>query len=328
MLIFNLPKEVLAQIVRYANFNGDLPGLRLVHPRLLGVLGYQYRLLLEDTLLRYGISSRTLSLYRSQHVGRPFPHSDLDPVMLDVLALDRFLRETGSLAVDAEQALRPLHNVLVEHQPSSREPFMLFAAFTRVLNSSTTVSHTTAFDLLAPSPNGAQTYSKRYSDSFLRFLKQELTLVELEAIIGAISVCAMKLWSTVFVFRPKDSTVTGFGSLSGASFNTDQAILTEHIIWKGPLWAARVLELYGPAETGATSTTQVDAVVGNNLIKDAVWRGTREEGARLAANGLARLLWKERQERIEAKASSTAEKISITDMRVNPSVWRGSSGDM
>ncbi|EXJ58788.1 hypothetical protein A1O7_06218 [Cladophialophora yegresii CBS 114405] len=327
MLILDLPNEVLAHIVRYANLNGDLSGLRLVHPRLLGVLAHQSRLLLADKSLRYGISPRALRLYRSQHVGRPFAHDHLDPAMLDVLALDQFLRETGSLAVDADRALRPLHNASVEHQPSSREPFMLFAAFTRVLNSSTTISHSTAFDLLAPSPNGGQTYSKSYSDSFLQLLKQELTLVELEAIIGAISICAMKLWSTVFVFRPKDSTVTGFGSLSGASFNTDQAILTEHIIWKGPLWAARVLELYGPAEIGATPT-QLDADVGSNLIKEAVWRGTREEGARLAANGVARLLWKERQERIEAKANASAEKISIADMRVNPLVWRGSSGDM
>jgi hypothetical protein len=128
------------------------------------------------------------------------------------------------------------------------------------------------------------------------------------------------------MFRPKDSTVSGFGSLSGASFNTDQAILTEHLIWKGPLWAAQVLKLHGPAEIGATPAA--NAEIGDKLVQEGIWKGSREEGARLAANGVARLLWKERQEKIEAKASSSAGKISITDMRANPSVWRGASGDM
>jgi hypothetical protein len=317
--ILDLPTEVLAQVVRYANLNGDLSHLRQSNSRLLEVFSYQYRLLLEDLSIRYGISPRALSLYRSQNGGRPRIHGNLQPSRLDVLALDHFLQQTRSLAVDVDRALHLPQNALLAQQLSSREPFMLFAVFTRVLNSSATVSHSTASDLLAPSPDGERTYSKRCSNSFLQFLKHELTLDELEAIIGAISVCAMRLWSTVFMFRPKGSTVSGFGSLSGASFNTDQAILTEHLIWKGPLWAAQVLKLHGPAEIGATPAA--NAEIGDKLVQEGIWKGS-------AANGVARLLWKERQEKIEAKASSSAGKISITDMRANPSVWRGASGDM
>ncbi|KAJ9606820.1 hypothetical protein H2200_008830 [Cladophialophora chaetospira] len=196
-----------------------------------------------------------------------------------------------------------------------------------MLTSSSKVSHSTTSDVLVPAPDGRQTFSKSFSDEFVHFLKEELTLEELEAIIAAISVCVTRLWSAVFMFRPKDSTVVGFSSLSGTSFSTDQAILTEHVIWRGPLWVSRILDQYGPGERVATQIGD-EIEVEEILVKEGLWKGSREEGARLAANGVARLLWKERQERIETKANASAGKVNITDIRVNPSVWRGSSGDM
>ncbi len=328
MSILDLPTEILAELVRHSNLNGGLLSLRLSNSRLLKVVSCQAALLLEDLSIRYGVSNRALRLYLSQkHEGLPGKDPP-QPRNLDVLALSQFLHTTDSLGVDADRAFHHTPQTSMRHSlPSSREPFVLFAVFNHIIKSSLTISHSTASDLLAPSLDGGQTFSKRISEDLLRFLKQELTLEELESVIGAISVCAMRLWSAVFMFRPKDSTVSEFGGISGASFNADQAILTEHIIWRGPLWVVRMLRLYGPEGTGASQTGDANEM-DDSLIRHGVWRGSREEGARLAANGVARLLWKERQERIEARASASAEKVSITDMRVSASVWRGSSGDM
>ena len=322
-----LPTEIVAQIVRYSNVNGDLSSLRLSNSRLLNVASSQPSLLLEDLSIGYGVSARALHLYLSQNQGiTPVCHFS-EPKILDVLVLGQFLHSIGILGMDVDRALvHASQSPIQDSRPSSREPFVLFAVFNQIINSSLITSHSTASDLLTPSPDGAQIFSKRPSERFVQFLKQELTLKELEAIIGAISVCATRLWNAVFMFRPKDTTVSGFGSISGASFNADQAILTEHIIWRGPLWVARILRLFAPSSERATQIESAHEI-DDSLIREGMWRGSREEGARLAANGVARLLWKERQDRIEARASA-AQKVSITDMRVSASVWRGSSGDM
>ncbi|KIW95469.1 uncharacterized protein Z519_04054 [Cladophialophora bantiana CBS 173.52] len=326
--ISELPAEILAQIVRYANLNGDVPNLRLSNSRILALADSQTHLLLDDLCFRYGISARVRDLYLSQKAGERFSRTRR-PNIIHVMAFGNFLRMTGLLAADLDRGIRqPTLTGVPPSQLGNREPFLLFAIFSQVLNSSLEFSHSTIADLLAPSPDAGHLLSKQFSEKFVHFLRQELALEELEGIIGAISVCSMRLWGTVFLFRPRDSTISSFGSLSGASFNTNQAILTEHVIWKGPLWASRILRVYGPADAGSTQETKMGAEVDDNLVREGVWRGTRCEGARLAANGVARLLWKERQQKIDAKASAAAERTSIADLRIDASVWRGSSGGL
>ena len=326
--IFDLPTEILSQIVRYVNLNGDLAELRSSNSNFVELSSHQSRFLFEDLCIRYSVSPQTAQYLLSKDHGKPFTNNEFEPNKSDILRWTYFLHKTEILGSDADQAMsHTLPHKISRLQLSSREPFVLFASLTRLLNSSLTTSHSTASDVLAPSPDGGQYISKRFSERFVKFLGPCLTLEELEAIIAGISVCVAKLWSSVFMFRPKDSTISGFGSLSGASFSTDQAILTEHVIWRGPIWVAKILERFGSGDnfpTYAESSTKVDDV----LVKEGVWKGSREDGARLAANGVARLLWKERQRKIEAKGAASADKVSIVEMRVNASVWRGSAGDI
>lgn len=181
---------------------------------------------------------------------------------------------------------------------------MLFAVVSRLLNDSATVSRMTG-DLLAPSASGEHSESKLMSQRLRHLLRHELTLEELESVIAAINVCTNRLWSTIFLVSPRDSSVSSFGSLSGVSFNTDQAILTEHVIWKGPRWVSRLLGEYVTRGGEQGCGTGGDGHLDMTLVNEGVWRGSREDGARLAANGVARFLWKEREERIEQRAGST-----------------------
>jgi hypothetical protein len=320
LCVLDLPAEILAQIVRHVNINGDFSRLRLSNSRFLEIGFHRHRLLFEDLCLRYDIGRRSSRLYLSLAGAKRTVNGGLEPSTRDVLKFTNFLHETKALAAGVDHAMS-------RRQLSSREPFVLFAIFSEVLNSSLTISHSTMSDLLAPAVDAVYSFSKSFSQNFVQFLREELTLEELEAVIAGISVCVTKLWSDVFMFRPKDYTISGFGSLSGASFNTDKAILTEHVIWRGPLWAARILKLYGSARN-PLSNTDIGTQLDDTLVRDGIWKGSREEGARLVANGVARLLWRERQLKIDAREKLSAGPARITDMRVDVSVWRGSSGDM
>ncbi|OAL35165.1 hypothetical protein AYO20_05642 [Fonsecaea nubica] len=320
-----LPTEILAQIVRYAHLNGDLPNLRLSNSRSWALADHQSRLLLDDLCSKYGISARVRDRYLTHKQGNKFPSDIQQPDIIHIMAFGNFLRMTGLLAADLDRAMIHLSRTAVPTlRGCAREPFVLFEIFNQVLNSSLRVSNSATADLLVPSPDAEQSVSKQFSEEFVHFLRHELTLEDLEGIIGAISVCSMRLWSSVFLFRPKDSSVSSFGSLSGASFNIDQAILTEHVIWKGPLWASQILKKYGLADVASSNQTEVDFEIDDILVRKGIWSGSRSQGARLAANGVARLLWKERQQRIEAQTSASAERTSITE----PSVWRRFPGEI
>jgi hypothetical protein len=75
-------------------------------------------------------------------------------------------------------------------------------------------------------------------------------------------------------------------------------VLMEHVIWRGPLWVAQVLRLQCPS-LGEFREDGCRQSVDERLANEGIWNGTRQEAARLVANGVARLLWKERQLRIE-----------------------------
>lgn len=320
--ILNLPPEILSRVVRDVALSGELFSLRLSNSHLLEVISGQPQLLLEDLCRQYGVGHRIMELYLSAKMSS---HQHLS-----IITFGNFLHKTAVLGSDVDRAIsNPEHTSGSGTQFGSREPFVLFAVFSHELNSSLQAAHSTMSGVLAPSSDGGSSYSMQFSQTFLRFLHDEVSLEDLEAIISAVNVCTLKLWSSVFMFRPKDSTVSGFGSLSGASFNTDQSILTEHVIWKGPSWVFQILNKYGPVESGMMRKAGGGAGAEDILVKEGLWRGSREEGARLAANGVARLLWKERQRKIEARVSVTpVDKMAITDLRVNASVWRGSSGDL
>jgi len=326
--LLDLPTEILVQILQYVNLNSDITCLRLCNSRLAASISQQGHRFLKDLCSHHRIGPRALELFTRHSNANHVSSGTATQEVLHVLALSRFLQDMRSITGDVE----PMLGSSSDLQPgsphlASREPYVLFAVMSHLLNSSSTVTPWNG-DVLAPSADGEQSLSKLLPERCLHFLDTEVSLEELESVVAAINLCSTRLWSTIFLFRPKDYSVLSFGSLSGASFNMEQALLTEHVIWKGPLWVARILAW---SKTGEDQEAQEPSKCGNvdlTLVDKGIWRGSHQEGARIAANGLARLLWKKRQEKIEQKASSSNIRVVITDMRVNAAVWRGSSGDM
>ncbi|KAK5062728.1 hypothetical protein LTR84_004802 [Exophiala bonariae] len=330
-VLLDLPAETLVQISQHVNLNGDLSRFRQVNSRLNDISQGQSRHFLDNLRRRYGLRSHIVDLYFRRKLESSASKSN-EPRLANVLALDHLLRSMETLAEDVDRALRSRTNIHEIHAPHiDRESFLLFAILSHLLRLSQTVLSMTG-TVLAPCSSGETFAPKLLGPGFVQFVQHELELSDLESIISVINVCATKLWSTIFLFRPKDSTVSSFGSLSGYSFNTDQAILTEHVIWKGPKWVSQILTRYGASsvDKGDASSMARDHEERNDqIVTEGVWRGSHENGALLAANGVARLLWKERQQKIEqVKRGDVVQAVAITNMQTNPVVWRGSAGDM
>lgn len=330
-VLLDLPAETLVQISQHVNFNGDLPRFRQVNSRLNDISQGQSRHFLDSLCQRYDLTLPIVDLYFRRKL-ESSASSSSEPRLADVLALDHFLRSMEAVAEDVDRILRSRTNSQQGRaRHIDRESFLLFAILSHLLRLSQTVLSMTG-TVLAPCNSGETFAPKLLSKGFIHFVQHELALSDLESIISIINVCATKLWSTIFLFRPRDSTVSSFGSLSGYSFNTDQAILTEHVIWKGPKWVSHVLKRYGASRehTGdAYSMARDHWELHDQIVTEGVWRGTHENGALLAANGVARLLWRERQQKIEqAKRGDPVPAVAVTDMQTNPVVWRGSAGDM
>lgn len=166
------------------------------------------------------------------------------------MGLGRILSRMTVVTAEMDREVQVPGDVAVAHpRLVNREPFILFAIFSQLLNLSLTVPSMTG-DIMAPSADGRLSVSKRLSNKIVRFLKDGLTLSELESVVAALNVCATKLWNGLLLFMPRDSTVSNFGSPSGVAFNTDQAVLTEHVIWRGPGWGSGLLEDCGHVGMG------------------------------------------------------------------------------
>lgn len=294
--LLDLPTEILVQITQYATFNGDLPHFRHVNTRFNDISKEQSHRFLDDLCQRHDLGARVVDLYFTCRLGAPSLECG-EPRLMDVIALDHFLRGVEIVAADTDKALRSRPDTdRTRPYHISRESFLLFAVLSHLLSLSKTVLSMTG-TILAPCHSGETFAPKVPSDDFVHFLQSELALLDLESIIAAINVCATRLWSTIFLFRPTDMTVTSFGSLSGYSFNTHQAILAEHTIWKGPKWVSQVLERYNTSPGLTFLQTQEEPE--DRIVTRGIWNGSHENGALLAANGVARMLWKERQDKIE-----------------------------
>lgn len=329
--LLDLPTEILVQITHHAHFNGDLPRFRQVSSRFNDISKEQSRQFLDSLCRKYSLRAPVVNLYFTRRLGTSTTESN-EPRLADVIALDHFLRSVEIVAADVDKALQSKADKHRAHPQSiDRDSFLLFAVLSHLLRLSQTVLAMTG-TILAPCNSGETFAPKLLNDGFVQFLRYELALSELESIIAAINICATRLWSTIFLFKPRDSTVSSFGSLSGYSFNADQAILTEHTIWKGPKWVSQVMARYGGStgdETAGLSSSPSHRDFDDRIVTQGVWRGSHENGALLAANGVARMLWKERQDKIEqVKRGDPVQPLAITDMGANPVVWRGSSGDM
>lgn len=302
----DLPTEILVHILRYANLNGDLAGLRQCNHRFLEVISRQGSFLLSDLCFQYRIASRAVDIFLSARKSEDHGSSGASsPSTLNTIALSSFLHKMNIVAADMDRASSNACVVVVPQAPLDKEQFMLLAALSRSLQSLLTVPSTKDGDLLAPSIDATRSVSISLSEELVHWLGNVLTLSELEGVIAAINICATRLWSTIFLFQSRECAVASFGGLSGVSFNTNQAVLMEHVIWKGPVWVSHLLERYSSTRIGKDrDEARVDTQIDDSIVKEGVWKGSQEEGARLAANGMARLLWRTRLEKFEKRRSS------------------------
>lgn len=323
--LVELPPEVLGQIAQQVTLGSGLQHWRLTNSYLAGIAIQNSRALLGQSCRSHQISDRVLGLYWRFNLDKA-AWQRRAPDLTDVIALDNLLRATNLIASDWDRGRVSAHGSKAVAKPS-RDPYMLFSAFSRQLRLSPTVLSMTG-TILAPCSSGQTFAPKVLADSCVDFVKRQLTLTELEDIISAINVCVSKLWTTVFLHRPRDATVTSFAALSGYSINTDQAILTEHVIWRGPRWVARVIERYG-IDCDDYDSVRTETRGQDRLVTEGIWTGSQADGAILAANGVARMLWRERQVKIEQqKRARPEDPVLISELQTNPEVWRGSSGDL
>ena len=304
-MLLALPRELVVAVLQHAA--GSLAELRLVDSALSSSITEHRCTLLRSLCLSYDISDQLLDQYCHYHEVSPS----------DISALLRLNRELAAVQAFGEDCRG--------HQKESFDGIaagmVRFSMLTASLRGSWDFPQPLQ-DALTSSVTIDGIVPKALSISFKQLLKDQCSLTDLESIIAAINVTASKLWSSVFLHRTSASRVNTFASLSGHTFNIEQAILTEHVIWHGPTWAASLLK-----EAQPSRATNFEL----QLQEYGPWAGTKEDGARLAANGLARLLWKERQRKVDEERERQAQlagQKAVSSLAINPAVWRGSAGDM
>jgi hypothetical protein len=313
--ILQLPTEVLAQIVRTVSLHGDLTNWRGTHPALRAIADSQSRVLVEDLRIQSGISLGVLDVFlAADDISMQTGAVNVYPGRLQVLTA--FVRDTVCLTAGGNQSGESGYKSsrIMAH----KEALMLFAIFSRTLKSSMATTHSTMSDVLVAPSEGPSLLSWQFSAEFCHYIEHEMTLLELESIIRMVSICTHKLWNWLLTNSDERLPVQTFGSLSGAILNSDQAVLTEQVIWNGPLWVSSMLaQPNNPAEG---KRAQLDGILMRNVGK--------ADAARLAANGVARYLWRERQRKIDKLASQQAQAVVVNDLRIDSAGFRGGAGDM
>ena len=319
----DLPAETVSLVLEYVNFNGDLPAVRGVNRRLYAMITRSSRALSKDTCRQYGIPLTGLEHYSA--LRDDLKTRGAEEGMLLLLALRSELHAFQRLTIDAGRRN-------IGEADSMLHGLLLFSIFAKTLHDQGRRQDSTT-TIMVSDKNLNKARCIALNQRSMHLLETGFTLIELESMVTAINMCASKLWSNVSGFRLADAQTQSFANLGGYTFSIEQAILTEAVIWKGPTWVARMprtsyLASGHPIEDMDTRGRFEVLLNGNDL-----WRGSREEGARLAATGVARLLWRVRSKRVEdeqmqKKREEQAQPVAITDLKLNAAVWRGSAGDM
>ena len=319
----DLPAETVSLVLEYINLNGDLSAARGVNRRLCAMVTSNSRALVKNICHQYDIPLTTLEHYSTSR-GNP-KTQDAEEDLLLMLGLRSELNAFGAFTVDAARGEG-------SDSDDTVHGLLLFAIFTRTLQHQGVHQDSTT-NIMVSNHSLDKARCVALSQASMNLLEEGFTLFELESMVTAINMCASKLWSTVSDFRLGDAQTQSFANLGGYTFSIEQAILTEAVIWKGPRWVANM-----PASSYLVSgDPMVDKDTQRRfqvlLSANDLWRGSREEGARLAATGVARLLWRTRQKRVEdeetqKKRQEQTRPVAIADLKLNAAVWRGSAGDM
>ena len=319
----DLPAETVSLVLEYINSNGDLPAVRGVNRRLCAMVTSNSRALVKDTCRQYNIPFTTFEHYSAS---RSDPKTrDAEEDLLLMLALRSELDAFRRLAIDAGRQN-------ISEADSMLHGLLLFSILAKTLyDQGRRQDSTTTIMVSDKNLNKARCIA--LNQRSMHLLETGFTLMELESMVIAINMCASKLWSNVSGFRLADAQTQSFANLGGYTFSIEQAILTEAVIWKGPVWVAKMPRTCYIASGHRIEDMNTHGRFEVLLNGNDLWRGSREEGARLAATGVARLLWRVRQQRVEdeqmqKKREEQSRSAGIADLKLNAAVWRGSAGDM
>lgn len=322
-LLSDLPSEIASLILVYSHVNGDLASVRLVSRRLSDLASRGCRTFVETTCCQYGIASQVFKSYQDTvNQGQIRTHED---DLLPILALRSELQTLNLLATPATRQN-------TDDGDRTVLGLLLFSILSRKLQAKPGGDGSGKRILACNDTiNGIRSLS--VGQELLHHLDSDVSLAELEGMISAINLSAAKLWTFLLFSKPAHARTMSYVSLGGPPFSVDQALVTEHVIWKGPKWVASMLEQQKSSGEvkGVPSKTLVEF---DELLRShGPWRGSNEDGARIAAGGMARFLWSQRTGKVEGelethKRETPEGKFQIAELRVNAGVWRGSAGDM
>ena len=331
MALLNLPSEIFQQVISETVTYENFLELRLVHSFFNDTIRDSAEYLTKQLLQAYQVSDHVLSLqYQIGDSGEDTRGAERK--------LSSFLRLHRDVATCIE-----LEEVLDTHRErfaawadvpakgfGSLESVLIFSAFQREVKRSieAEVNAELSTKVTCADPNNNHLIWLKLDQQFMDFVKLGLTIDDLQALMTIANFCAV---SARFV----DAILTSryFFSDAGASdhWQNEQlgsALLAERILWRGPAWLAKMLRQNADKTAPTISAQRQDPVPGND--DHTMWTGSRAEAAILTANGLARFLWKERAQRLELerKAAETlgTETTVRRELKVDPAVWRGSSG--
>lgn len=337
MPLLSLPSEILQQIISDTVTYNIFRSLRLVHSLFNDTIRGSADHLTRQLLQAYQVSSHILSL-QPQADGIKNGTKGAEKQLLLLLRLHREVATCIELEemLDAHRekfALNPMWADVPAKGFGSMESVLVFSAFRYELKRSieAEVDAKSSTMVACASPKNDHLTWLNLDQQFMNFVKVGLTVENLSALMTIVNFCAV---STRFI----DTIMTSrcFFNDAGASdhWQNEQlgsALLAERILWMGPAWLAKVLskDVNKIAPVGAGVVEHQIPVTSDD--DHTIWTGSRMEAAQLTANGLARFLWKIRAQRLalERKAAETLgtqTKKASSELKVDPAVWRGSSG--
>ena len=321
----SLPAEILTEILRYVNVNGDLAQLRLVSTQMNTFMGEEQHRYLHDIRSRYAISERVMQLYHDSH-GTSEGAAELCYYLF-------FRREVAMFqALDSHLPRASSATQASGLRESPISSFLLLSAMARKYKNmeQCQVAQAGTIHNMTLEDCSAIVGSLRY------YLGTNWELEEIEVVISATSRCASALWC----LDPSNKPIEPFKNFHeprlqgccvhfGGCDNRQEAILTEHLLTNGPAWAARILLSQAVLQQHDWSPRARSLQLRSF---DAIWRIAPQHGARQAASGVARMLWRLRPSKLEEEQQrrqrEKLEALKIQDMRVSAGVWRGSAGDI
>lgn len=335
MSLLALPPELFQQILSETATFENFTSLRLVHPHFDNIIRTSAEYLMKGVVRAQNVSDHVFSLHQ-QYDRKKTGTELLEQQLSSLLRLHKNVATCIRLerVLDAHRekfAAFPIWADVPAKGFGSIESVLIFSAFQRELIRSVQAQDESQFSGMIARADASNDHFEwlKLDQRFMDFIRDQLTVDDLQALMTIVNFCAI---STRFI----DTILTSryYFNDAGASdhWQNEQlgsALLAERILWRGPSWLAKMLCQSIQSNAPAIVVQQNGSL---DVSDDhTMWTGSRAEAARLAANGIARFLWKERALKLEleqrlAETSGVEMKPLRPDLRVDAAVWRGSSG--